>query len=115
MSTSTSVPRDVTSLDFDKEIAAPKVAIVDFWATWCGPCRKFAPLFDEMCKEASAKYPGEISFLKVDVDKEGKLAEKFNIRTIPTVIGFSNGIGVERFDGRTKKDEFMRWIDKAMS
>lgn len=114
MSTSAKVPRDVTTSEFDKEIAAAKVVIVDFWATWCGPCRRFAPVFEEVCAEASDKYPGAVSFLKVDVDKEGALAEKFNVMTIPTVIGFRDGAMVERFGGRSK-DELMRWIDRLMA
>lgn len=74
--------------DFDQVISVEtKPVIVDFWATWCGPCKRMNPIINEL----SDKYEGKIVVLKVDVDAVPELAQLFNISSIPTILTFVNG------------------------
>ena len=66
------------------------IAVVDFYATWCGPCKMFGPVFEEVSNESN------INFVKVDVDKENDIARRYGVMTIPTVILFKNGEEVKR-------------------
>ena len=77
----------LTKETFDKTIKDNETVIVDFWAEWCGPCRMFAPIFDE----ASKNYD-DIVFAKVDTDAEQELATQFGIRSIPTLMVFRDQI-----------------------
>ncbi len=79
-----------------------KPAIVDFYADWCGPCRQFAPIFEEFAK----KYGNKISFGKVNIDECGDLAEKYEVMSIPTVIFFEKGQEIKRHTGAMREDEF---------
>ena len=75
--------------------------LVDFWATWCGPCRQIAPLIDEL----AVQYQGSVKIGKVNVDENPELSTKYGINAIPTLLLFKNGEIVERFQGvppRTK-------------
>ncbi len=80
--------------------------VVDFWATWCGPCRAFAPTF----KSVATEYPLKIRFAKVDVDAEGVVAQKFNIQSIPTLILFKNGKEVRRIAGALDANKLKKFI-----
>ncbi|MET0589930.1 MAG: thioredoxin, partial [Naasia sp.] len=71
------------------ETVADGIVLIDFWAAWCGPCRQFAPIFEE----ASEAHP-EITFAKVDTDAEQDLAAEYGIRSIPTLIVYRDGIPV---------------------
>ncbi|MGI6662480.1 MAG: thioredoxin family protein [Bacillota bacterium] len=101
---------ELTSSSLEKLSVAP-LAIVDFWAPWCGPCRRLAPVFEEVAKEVTEKYGGRVKFFKVNVDDEGALAQRHGIMTIPTLIAFAGGKPVEKRAGGTKGD-LVRWIDK---
>ena len=78
---------DLTAADFEETVTKDGITLVDFWADWCGPCKAFAPVYEE----ASQKYP-EIRFGKVDTEAEQQLAGAANIRSIPTLMAFRDGI-----------------------
>ena len=90
-------PQKITDPDFDRVIAAAEAPVlVDFWATWCGPCRAMAPVLDAF---ASAK-AGEVLVLKLDTDANPKTPMRFNVRGIPTLILFRNGKEHRRHVGK---------------
>ncbi len=77
----------ITNKNFDQEVlASDKPVLVDFWATWCGPCRMLAPIIEEIAESRS-----DVKVGKVNVDEEGELAVRFGIASIPTVMVFKNG------------------------
>lgn len=78
---------ELGSANFGEQVTKDGITIVDFWAEWCGPCRQFAPIFEE----ASTKHP-EISFAKVDTEAEQQLAAQANITSIPTLMVFRDGV-----------------------
>ena len=83
------------------------LTFVDFWATWCGPCRMMAPIVEELAAETP-----DVVFAKVDVDQNPDLAMGLGIASIPTLILFKNGQAVERVIGVTPKEELKKLIDK---
>jgi thioredoxin len=79
--------QSLTQRTFDDVVASNDIVIVDFWASWCGPCRAFAPTF-----EASSDEHPDVVFAKVDTEAEPALAAAASIRSIPTVMGFREGV-----------------------
>jgi thioredoxin 2 len=87
---------ELTQSNFDEIIVNSDIpVIVDFWAPWCGPCKMMAPTFSSV----ATKYPIKTIFAKVNTQDEQNLAAKFNIRSIPTLIVFKNGVEVQRVSG----------------
>ena len=83
--------------------------LVDFWAPWCGPCRAYSPVFEEVAKQ----FAGKVKFVKVNVDDEPELAEKFNVQSIPTTLLIRSGSEVERKTGVQNADALKAWAGKA--
>ncbi|RKS74209.1 thioredoxin [Actinomadura pelletieri DSM 43383] len=77
----------LTAENFDEVAQAEGIVLVDFWAEWCGPCKRFAPVFDR-----SANKHDDIVFAKVDTDAEPELSERFGIRSIPTLMAIRDGM-----------------------
>ena len=94
--------RDVKEAEFDESVKAGKV-IVDFWATWCGPCKMQGALIDQ---KIVPEHP-EIEVLKVNVDEEPALAARFGVMSIPTLILYKDGQMLEQIVGLTKPDEIL--------
>jgi thioredoxin 1 len=95
---------DITKENFEKEILQSKTpALVDFWASWCGPCKMVAPVVEELSKE----YAGKVKVCKVNVDNAPELASQLGIMSIPTFIVFSKGEEQARKVGALSKKELM--------
>lgn len=98
----------LTEQNFDDEVlSSDKPVIVDFWATWCGPCKMLAPVIEEIADEYSAS----LKVGKVNVDEEPALAVKYGISSIPTVIKFENGNAVKTAVGYRTKEEIEEMFD----
>lgn len=94
--------------EFASALAGDQPVVVDFWATWCGPCRMQAPVLEEFAKEAQ----GKARVIKVDVDENEKLAYKYKIASIPTLMVFKDGQVVEKSVGLTSKAKLSEMVLK---
>ena len=84
----------LTAETFEETVLAPGITIIDFWADWCGPCKAFAPVYEQ----TSEAHP-DIVFAKVDTEAEQMIAAEFDIRSIPTIMMFRDGIPLFRQAG----------------
>lgn len=92
---------DVTDSDFEAEIENHAgLAVVDFWATWCGPCRVIAPLLDQL----SIQYAGKAKVAKLDVDTNIQTPARFQVRSIPAILFFKDGKLVDQVIGAAKAE-----------
>ena len=92
--------KELSAQNFDAEIQATNgITIVDFWASWCGPCRMIAPILEEVDREIP-----DVTVMKVNVDQEPALADRFGINAIPTLIFFKDGKLVKQKTGLYPRD-----------
>jgi thioredoxin 1 len=90
----------VTDASFESEVEKHDgLVVVDFWATWCGPCRMIAPVLDQLAKD----FDGKVKIAKVDVDANQKSAMRFNVRSIPMLLFFKGGKVVDQIVGAQPK------------
>lgn len=84
------------------------ITLIDFWATWCPPCKMMNPVVEELEKEMA----GKVTFVKYDVDQNSEIAQKYGIMSIPTYVIEKDGKEVVRASGAKPKEEFKKWIEE---
>ncbi|MDE1851527.1 MAG: thioredoxin [Candidatus Micrarchaeota archaeon] len=102
---------DLTKDNFDAEVLnAKQPVLVDFWAEWCGPCRIFSPIIEDVSKDYSSK----VKFFKLNTDENSEIAARYNIMSIPTVLLFEKGEVKAMSVGALPKESFKKWLDKNL-
>ncbi|HBI3607264.1 TPA: thioredoxin [Staphylococcus aureus] len=99
----------VTDADFDSKVESG-VQLVDFWATWCGPCKMIAPVLEELAADCE----GKADILKLDVDENPSTAAKYEVMSIPTLIVFKDGQPVDKVVGFQPKENLAEVLDKHL-
>ena len=102
--------RLINSTDSPALVQDDKLLVVDFFATWCGPCKKLSPTLDEVSEE----FGDRVNIVKVDVDESEDLAMTYGIRSVPTVLFFKNGQQVDKFVGALPKSEIVSKIENQL-
>jgi thioredoxin 1 len=107
-----SKPQVVSDQNFESEVIKSETPVlVDFWATWCGPCRMVAPVLEEIATEQGEK----VKIAKLDVDANPITAGRFGVRSIPTMILFKNGREAQRVVGYMPKEKLLQQIQPHLS
>lgn len=100
---------NLTSENFEKEVLKEeKPILIDFWASWCGPCKMMGPVVEQIAEDAK----DVVKVCKLNIDEELNLATKYNVMSIPTFILFKDGKEVERMIGAMPKEELMKIFEK---
>lgn len=106
----TGQPSAVDAAGFNRHASADLPLVIDFWASWCGPCQQFAPTFSQSCAATEPR----ARFLKVDTEAAPELAARFAIRSIPTLIIIQQGKELARLNGALPPGEFARWLQQQL-
>ena len=104
------MPKVATNTNFEELLQSEKLVIVDFWATWCGPCRMLSPILDEVEEEMADK----IQVVKVNVDDADEVAAQFRIMSIPTLLFFKGGQIVDKTVGAMPKNVLVEKINSNL-
>jgi len=103
--------KDIKTADFETEVLKSGLpVVVDFWASWCGPCRMIAPFVGQL----AVQYEGKVKICRVNVDEEPELARRYSIMNIPTLLLFKNGEPADRCVGFHPKGELVAWLDSQV-
>ena len=102
----------VATAEFERDVLqADGLVLVDFWATWCPPCRQLAPTIDGL----AADYQGRLTVAKVDVDENTDLAQRYGIQSIPTLVLFRDGRVVDKRLGALRPDDLRQFVDAQLA
>jgi thioredoxin 1 len=105
-------PRHFTDTDFETDVlAAKELVLVDFWASWCGPCRAIAPVVDRLADN----YAGRVTIGKLNVDENGQVPSAFHVHSIPTLLLFRGGRVVDRIVGAAPQQKIEQMLDRHLA
>lgn len=99
---------ELNESNFDAYVQENRIAIVDCWAPWCGPCRRMVPIIEELAGELA----GKVGVAKLNTDENQAIAIRFNINAIPTLLVFKDGVLVDQLVGLRPKEAILEYIEK---
>jgi thioredoxin 2 len=102
---------DTGSQDFDAEVAASVPVLIDLWAPWCGPCKMIEPVLHDLARSRA----GEFKVVRVNVDEEPQIAERFQVRGIPLLVLMRDGAEVDRLAGAAPKPQLEAWLESRLA
>ncbi|MEN6626096.1 MAG: thioredoxin [Candidatus Sumerlaeia bacterium] len=102
---------NLTDSDFDKAVGAGQPILIDFWAEWCGPCKRMVPVVEDLADT----YAGRLTVAKVNIDEHQAAATRLGIQSIPTLVIYKNGQLAERIVGQVPRDTVVEAIERVLA